>query len=233
LQDLPIVFCLDRAGLTGPDGPTHHGCFDIGYLRIFPNLIVMAPGDEADVAPMLRFAFDHHHPTAIRYPKANLERIPRPFQDIELGKAEVYCWGQDGALIAFGNLFPTCVEAARRLKQEAGLDLAVINARFAKPLDHTTVLRAVQELPFVVTVEEGALHGGFGSAVLEAANDAGLDTRSIVRLGIPDRFIEHGERHELLRDLGLDVDGICSRLRELADFHAERLHRSWSAGRSA
>lgn len=233
LQDLPIVFCMDRAGLTGPDGPTHHGAFDIGYLRVFPNLVLLAPGDEADVAPMLRFALESKHPTAIRYPKANLEKVVRPLSSIEMGKAEVYCWGEDGAVIAYGNLFPTCVAAARRMKQEAGLDLAVINARFAKPLDQDTVLRAVRELPFVLSVEEGALQGGFGSAVLEAANEAGLDTRHISRLGLPDRFIEHGDRGELLHDLGLDVEGICARIRELADVYTDPLRRSWSGGRSA
>ena len=111
-------------------------------------------------------------------------------------------------LIAYGTLFPTCVKAAAALRQE-GLDVGVINARFAKPLDRATLLRAVEELPLVVTVEEGTLEGGFGSALLEAANAAGLDTRHIVRLGMPDRFIEHAERGELLAELGLDVDGIC------------------------
>src|SRR5581483_6898095 len=112
---------------------------------------------------------------------------------VELGQAEIYEWGTDGALIAFGSLFPTCVKAAERLRQD-GLDVGVINARFAKPLDRATLLRAVEQLPLVVTVEEGTLEGGFGSAVLEAANAAGLDTRHVLRLGIPDRFIEHGER---------------------------------------
>jgi 1-deoxy-D-xylulose-5-phosphate synthase len=227
LQDLPVTFCLDRSGLTGPDGPTHHGVFDIGYMRLFPNVVVMAPGDEQDVAPMLRFALDQPHPIAIRYPKANLETIQRPDAPVELGKAEIYEWGGDGALVAFGSLFPVCVQAAQKLRQESGLDLAVINARFAKPLDKETLFRAVDELPFVVTLEEGALEGGFGSALLEAANAAGLDTRGIVRLGIPDRFIEHAERNELLRDLGLDVEGICKKVRELAEANADKSPRPW------
>jgi 1-deoxy-D-xylulose-5-phosphate synthase len=212
LQNLPVTFCLDRAGLTGPDGPTHHGVFDTVYLRTLPNLVVMAPGDEADVAPMLQFALRHSGPAALRYPKANLEKVERPAVPVELGQAEVHDWGEDGALAAFGSLFPTCVRAAERLRQE-GLQVGVINARFAKPLDRTTLLKAVEELPVVVTVEEGTLEGGFGSAVLEAANAAGLDTRRVVRLGIPDRFIEHGERAELLAELGLDVDGICAAVR--------------------
>jgi 1-deoxy-D-xylulose-5-phosphate synthase len=212
LQNLPVTLCLDRAGLTGPDGPTHHGAFDTAYLRMLPNMVVMAPGDEADLAPMLRFALDHAGPAALRYPKASLEQVDRPVTPIELGTAEVYDWGEDGMLIAFGSLFPACVQAMERLREE-GIQVGVINARFAKPLDRTTILKAVEELPLVVTVEEGTLEGGFGSAVLEAANSAGLDTRRVVRLGLPDRFVEHGERAELLAELGLDADGICATVR--------------------
>jgi 1-deoxy-D-xylulose-5-phosphate synthase len=213
LQNLPVVFTLDRAGLTGPDGPTHHGCFDIPYLRLFPNMVVMAPGDEADVAPMLHFALKHDGPLALRYPKANLEKVERSVAPVELGQAEVHEWGSDALFVAYGTLFTTCVKAAERLRRE-GLEVGVINARFAKPLDRTTLLRAVEECPLVVTVEEGTLEGGFGSALLEAANSAGLDTRGILRLGIPDRFIEHGERGELLAELGLDVDGLCQAVRQ-------------------
>jgi 1-deoxy-D-xylulose-5-phosphate synthase len=208
LQSLPVTFCLDRAGLTGPDGPTHHGVFDTVYLRLLPNFVVMAPGDELDVAPMLEFALGCGSPASLRYPKANLDRIDRGVAPIELGQAEVYEWGDDAMLIAYGSLFAQCVKAAERLRKE-GLSVGVINARFAKPIDRPTLLRAVEEVPLVVTVEEGTLQGGFGSALLEAANTAGLDTRHIIRLGIPDYFIEHGERAELLAELSLDVDGIC------------------------
>jgi 1-deoxy-D-xylulose-5-phosphate synthase len=214
LQNLPVTFCLDRAGLTGPDGPTHHGAFDITYLRLFPNFVVMAPGDELDMAPMLRFALAHNGPAALRYPKANLEKVERAVAPVELGQAEVYDWGDDGVLVAYGSLFPTCVKAAQKLRAEDGLNVGVINARFAKPIDRQTLLRAVEELPLVVTVEEGTLEGGFGSALLEAANAAGLDTRGIIRLGLPDRFVEHGERGELLADLELDVNGICQAVRQ-------------------
>src|SRR6516225_7815054 len=163
LQNLPVVFTLDRAGLTGPDGPTHHGCFDTAYLRLFPNLTVMAPGDEADMAPMLRFALKQPNPTAMRYPKAGLEKVDRGVAPVELGQAEIYEWGADAMIIAYGTLFPTCVKAAEKLRQE-GLDVGAINARFVKPLDKGTILRAIDELPVVVTVEEGTLEGGFGSA---------------------------------------------------------------------
>jgi 1-deoxy-D-xylulose-5-phosphate synthase len=212
LQNLPVTFCLDRAGLTGPDGPTHHGAFDTVYLRLFPNLVVMAPGDELDVAPMLRFALRHDGPASLRYPKANLEKVERPLTPMELGQAEVYEWGDDGVFVAYGSLFPTCVKAAEVLRRE-GLNVGVINARFVKPIDRATLLKAVEELPLVVTVEEGTLEGGFGSALLEAANAAGLDTRHVVRCGLPDRFVEHAERGELLAELGLDVNGLCATVR--------------------
>lgn len=215
LQNLPVVFCLDRAGLTGPDGPTHHGVFDTTYLRLFPNFVVMAPGDELDVAPMLKFALGHSGPVALRYPKANLEKVERGVAPVELGLAEIHEWGPDGCLIAYGSLFPTCVKAAEKLRAE-GLDVGVINARFAKPIDKQTLLRAVEHLPVVITVEEGTLEGGFGSALLEGAHAAGLDSRNIIRLGLPDRFVEHGERGELLAELGLDVDGICRTFRQAA-----------------
>ncbi len=212
LQNLPVTFCLDRAGLTGPDGPTHHGVFDTTYLRAFPNFVVMAPGDEQDVSAMLQFALNYAGPASMRYPKANLEKVEREVAPVELGQAEIFEWGPDGVLVAYGSLFPTCVKAAERLRDE-GLDVGVINARFAKPLDRQTLLRAIEQLPFVITVEEGTLEGGFGSALLEAANASGLDTCHVTRLGIPDQFIEHAERGELLTSLGLDVNGICAEVR--------------------
>ncbi len=215
LQNLPVTFCLDRAGLCGPDGPTHHGTFDNSYMRIFPNMVVVAPGDETDVAPMLDFALTHQGPVSIRYPKCNVETIERPAQPVELGRAEVLNWGRDGMLIACGTLFNNCVKAAAELRKH-GLDVGVINARFIKPLDEATLLRALREAAFVLTIEESALVGGFGSAVLELANDHGVNTSHIRRLGVPDRFIEHGERNEQLAEIGLDVAGIVSTARDLA-----------------
>ena len=209
LQNLPVTFLMDRAGITGPDGPTHHGMFDIGYMRVFPNMVVMAPGDENDLSAMLDFSLRHDGPTAIRYPKATAQSVARDVAPIELGRAEVLDWGEDGAIIACGTLLSECVEAARLLAAQ-GLDIGVINARFIKPLDEQAILQAITACPLVVTVEEGALAGGFGSAVLEAASNAGLSAAHVRRLGIPDRFIEHGERGELLADLGLDARGIAA-----------------------
>ncbi len=207
LQNLPVTFTLDRAGLTGPDGPTHHGSYDFAYMRIFPNIVVMAPGDAGDVAPMLDFALGHDAPCSLRYPKAAAETIPGRRPPIELGKAEVFDWGQDGMILCCGALLPQCIAVASTLREE-GLDVGVVNARFVKPLDQHTILKAVRQASFVITVEEGCLAGGFGSAVLEAAADAGISTGHVHRLGLPDRFVEHGARAELLADLGLDTAGI-------------------------
>ncbi|MDX1944598.1 MAG: 1-deoxy-D-xylulose-5-phosphate synthase [Pirellulaceae bacterium] len=228
LQNLPVVFTLDRAGLTGPDGPTHHGTYDIAYLRCLPNLVVMGPGDAWDVVPMLDFALRQAGPVSLRYPKANAVDVstlnlepgalppPQARQPIELGKAEVLRPGRDGLILCFGTLLADCLKASDSLAAE-GLEVGVANARFAKPLDGELIERVLRDGGFLVTVEEGCLPGGFGSAVLEAASDLGLDTSRIKRLGLPDRFVEHGERGELLADLGLDPAGIAATCRDLAE----------------
>lgn len=221
LQNLPVTFCLDRAGICGPDGPTHHGVFDNSYLRVFPNMTVMAPGDQRDVEPMLQFTLQHDGPTTIRYPKANTEEVVRQNDAekaaaVELGKAEVISNGADGVFICCGSLLARCVDAAAQLK-ERGLDIGVINARFVKPIDTDTILPAINDSGFVILVEESTLCGGFGSAVLEAANQAQLPTDHIRRLGIPDEFVEHGDRNDLLRDLGLDVAGFMESAMEMAN----------------
>lgn len=219
LQNLPVTFMLDRAGLTGPDGPTHHGVFDIAYLRIFPNFVVMAPGDAHDVATMLDFAIQHEGPCSIRYPKAGTSVWNGPRADLELGKAEVLRWGGDGALFCCGALLKNCLEAAEQLRSE-GLDVGVVNARFVKPLDVALIERALRECRFLLTVEEGQLLGGFGGAVLEAVNELGLDARRVRRLGIPDRFVEHADRDDLLAELGLDSSGIARACRQMAVDHS-------------
>jgi len=214
LQNLPVIFMVDRAGLTGPDGPTHHGAFDLGYLRLFPNLSVLAPGDEHDLTAMLDWALLQNGPVAIRYPKAVVERRAGDRQPIELGRAELLVEGHDGLIVACGTLLGGALEAAARLRDE-GLDVGVVNARFVKPID-TRLPEWIEASPWVVTVEENALQTGFGSAVLEAVNDAGVQGGTIRRLGLPDRFVEHGERGELLSDLGLDATGIMAACRVLA-----------------
>ena len=216
LQDLPILLAMDRAGLVGPDGPTHHGVFDITYLRPFPNMIIMAPGDSNDLEAMVEFALACDHPTAIRYPRSSAKTLHRDVQPVELGRAETLREGTDGVLIAYGSLVADCLEVAEKLKVEDGLEIGVINARFVKPLDTETILPAIQEARFAITVEEGQLMGGFGSAVLEAASEAGVDLSCFRRLGIPDRFVQHGTRKELLAEVGLTPAGILHACREMA-----------------
>ncbi len=215
LQNLPVVFMLDRAGLTGPDGPTHHGSYDLGYLRLFPNMAVLAPGDEHDLTAMLDWALTQPGPVAIRYPKATVEQHAGPRQPIELGRSEVIAEGGDGLIVACGTLLGEAIKAAAELRSE-GLEVAVINARFVKPLDTSLLIDRLESAPWTVTIEENALQTGFGSAVLEAVNDAGVHVGPITRLGLPDRFVEHGERAELLADLGLDAAGIAATCRRLA-----------------
>lgn len=215
LQNLPVIFMLDRAGLAGPDGPTHHGVFDMGYMRLFPNMVCMAPADAWEVREMLRFARNQHVPISLRYPKAAADVIEQERAAIEMGCGEILRDGSDGAIVAIGAMVQRCLEAAEQLSQEHGLEVRVINARFIKPIDEELILGAMRDLPFVVTVEEGALAGGFGSAVMEAAAARGVSA-PIRCLGIPDRFVEHGERENLLADLGLDRVGIVEAVRNMS-----------------
>ncbi|MBY0587665.1 1-deoxy-D-xylulose-5-phosphate synthase [bacterium] len=204
LQNLPVLFCMDRAGFTGPDGPTHHGSFDIPYMRIFPNMTLLAPGDEYDVAPMIEWSLQHSGPVALRYPKAHPQPIERTVAPMVLGQAEVIEWGVDGCIVAYGSLLSEAIKARKELQQQ-GLDVGVINARFAKPIDHTTLLRAIEQLPFVLTVEEGVHAGGFGSALLEAANLAKINTSHLHIAAMPDRWVMHADRSEQLAETGLDA----------------------------
>jgi 1-deoxy-D-xylulose-5-phosphate synthase len=214
LQNLPVIFCLDRAGLCGPDGPTHHGVFDNSYMRIFPNMIVTAPGDELEVRPLLDFALQSSSPVSIRYPKTKVEQVPREVAPVRLGKSEVLSWGQDGTIIACGTMLGQAVSAAEQLMAN-GLSVGVVNARFIKPIDEEVIARAAGT-GFVITIEENAAMGGFGSAVLEAANRLSLNTERFKVLAIPDSFVEHGDRDELLADLGLDAAGLVRTAKELS-----------------
>lgn len=222
LQNLPVLMMMDRAGLAGPDGPTHHGVFDIGYMRVFPNIVFMVPGTDAELSQMVDFAIDCDCPTAIRYPKAAAAHVDLPEQPIELGKSQIARWGTDGAILGLGPMFEVALAAADKLADE-GLDIAVINPRFVKPLDDDMLERVFEECKFVLTVEEAALMGGFGSAVLERACDRGWDTRHMRRLGIPDLYVEHGERDALLAGLGMSVEGLVSACRELSGAAANAL----------
>ena len=214
LQNLPVIFCLDRAGLCGPDGPTHHGVFDNSYMRIFPNMIVMAPGDELEVKAMLNFALESPSPVSIRYPKTKVEQVQREVAPMQLGKAEVLSWGQDGNILSCGTMLPQAVAAAAQLRKD-GLSVGVVNMRFVKPVDDAVVAKAAAT-GFVITIEENAFMGGFGSAVLESASHQGLNTERFKVLAIPDAFVEHGDRDELLADLGLDTNGLVRAAKTLS-----------------
>lgn len=209
LMDLPVVFALDRAGLVGADGPTHHGAFDIGYLRIFPNMLIAAPKDENELRNLVATAFTTGHPTAVRYPRGNgygVAMEPEP-KILPVGKGEVLRVGKEGVVLAIGDPVLPALKAAERLAAAGGPSLTVINARWVKPLDLELIQQFVRKGTNVITVEENALAGGFGSAVLEALEALGIEAR-VKRVGIPDRFIAHATQAEQRRDLGLDENGL-------------------------
>lgn len=212
MRENSVVFAMDRGGLVGNDGPTHHGTFDIAYLRHLPGMKLMAPKDGRELKLMLKLAIDTEGPSCVRYPRADIpdEELDLPSQSFSWGEAEVLREGNDGAIIAYGAMVYPSFRAAEILSRD-GMEVAVINARFAKPLDKELILEIVRTHPIVFTVEDHALAGGFGSAVLEMLSDEGADVKKIRRLGIPDKFIEQGSREELLRDLGLDEGGISGR----------------------
>ncbi len=215
LQQLPVVLMLDRAGVVGPDGPTHHGVFDLAYLRPFPRMTVMAPADASEMEPMIDLALSLDGPSAIRYPKCVAESVNRIHAPVEIGAAEIVETGEDGLIVVCGALLGECGRAVDLVRTE-GLNLGLINARFVKPLDTETLVHAIRQAPFTLTVEEGMLAGGFGSAVLETLCDAGVEIARFHRLGIPDRYIEHASRSEQLQELGLTTDGIAAECRRLA-----------------
>ena len=216
LQNLPVVFAIDRAGLVGSDGPTHHGVFDLSYLRILPNMTLMAPKDENELQHMLYTAIGHDGPAALRYPRGNGYGVPldQKFRNIPIGQAEVLRTGPDGVIFAVGVMvYPAC-EAANTLATE-GIDLAVVNARFIKPLDRDLILSLARSSGVFFTVEENALMGGFGSAVLELLEEEGVEGTKVTRFGYPDCFIEQGEQPELRRMYGLDSEGIAAGIRKV------------------
>jgi 1-deoxy-D-xylulose-5-phosphate synthase len=211
---LPVVFCIDRGGLVGDDGPSHHGVYDIAYLRLFPNLVVMAPKDEEELEAMLAFALSQDLSCAIRYPRDNVPppgTFP-PSQPIEAGKVEVLRRGDAACLIAYGAMVATAMAAAERLASE-GIEITVVNGRFVRPLDGEGIAGLARAHRALLTLEEGALPGGFGSAVAEALADRNQLPKRFMRLGIPDRFIEHAPRAEQLAECGIDVEGVTRAVR--------------------
>jgi 1-deoxy-D-xylulose-5-phosphate synthase len=225
LQNLPVVFAMDRAGIVGGDGPTHHGLLDIAYLRPIPNMVVMAPKDEAELRDMMRTAVEHNGPSAIRYPRGNgigasIEVEP---QSLEIGKAEILQdSGGDIAIIAYGSMVYPSLQAAKHLALNK-IESTVVNARFVKPLDSSLFLALAHTKRLIVTVEEAYLAGGFGSAIMELLEENGLlDKVKVLRLGVPDRLVTHGDAQLLLAKYGLDADGIYTRIKQSVEVLDER-----------
>src|SRR4030043_1909358 len=209
LQNLHVVFAIDRAGIVGEDGPTHNGMFDLSYLRHVPNLIVMSPKDDVEFKYMLELGLNHNGPVAIRYPRGKVKSLISPPSSLipfNVGKAEILREGKDVALIAIGNTVYPSIQAAERLKKD-GISAMVVNARFIKPLDHNLISSVAIRVPRIITLEENALQGGFGSAVIEFLNEVEVNNVKVRRLGIPDVFIEQGQQNELRKIYGLDEKG--------------------------
>ena len=224
IQKLPVIFCLDRAGIVGEDGPTHQGLFDLSYLRSFPNMVVMAPKDENEFQHMLRTALEIQQPVAIRYPRGRGEGVAMDaeLQALPIGKSEILRKGSDITIVAIGASVSPSLKAAEMLAEKS-ISAAVVNARFAKPLDQDLILRLAGECKAIVTVEENVLAGGFGSGVMELLESAGLDWVKLKRIGIPDQFVEQGAPAKLREIYGLDPKGIFQKImgfmqsREFAD----------------
>ena len=210
LQNLPVIFALDRAGLVGADGPTHHGVFDFAYLRSIPNMVIMAPKDENELQHAVKTALEYQDgPIAFRYPRGagigvKMEELPKAFP---IGSGELVREGDDILIVAVGNRVHPALAAAKTL-EENGISAAVINARFVKPLDTALILPLAERIGKVITVEDGVVMGGFGSAVLEALLDKGMTGVQVKRLGIPDAFVEHGDTSQLYALCGCDENGI-------------------------
>lgn len=217
LQGLPVIFCMDRAGLVGGDGAVHHGFLDITYLRGYPKMVLMAPADEPELSAALKFALTLDQPVAIRYPR---DVVPEPYGDapaFEMGKSRLMRRGTDATILAYGMPVTAAMQAAAALDEE-GIAVRVVNARFAKPLDHEMVIDAFTAGHPVISVEDHSVAGGFGSAILEAAQELNLPAQRLTRLGMPaDRFIAHGSRSGQLAECGIDAKGIAATVRRLVN----------------
>jgi len=210
LQNLPVTFAMDRGGLVGADGPTHHGVFDMSFMRHVPNLTFAVPRDEVELRKIMKTATEHEGPFAYRYPRGNGVGLPleNEIETVEIGRGELLREGTDLLIIAIGVMVGEALEAAKILSQQ-GIEVAVVDARFIKPLDRDLLISQAEKVPLVMTAEENALQGGFGAAVLELLSDAGM-TVPVVRVGIPDRFVEQGTQAELRAQLGIDADGLVA-----------------------
>jgi 1-deoxy-D-xylulose-5-phosphate synthase len=221
LQKLPVIFALDRAGLVGDDGPTHHGAFDLAYLRTVPNLVIMAPKDEDELRHMLWTALHYTDgPVAIRYPRGlGMGVTQKPgYEILPMGVSEVLREGSEVAILCVGQLCYAALSVADELSQRYGVSVKVVNARFIKPLDVEILTRIASRFRLAVTLEEGTLMGGFGSAVAEFFAERKKKSIELIRIGIPDRFIRHGDKNVLLKELGLDPQSILKTIVESHTF---------------
>jgi 1-deoxy-D-xylulose-5-phosphate synthase len=218
LQNQPVIFAIDRAGLVGADGPTHHGAFDLSYLRHVPNWVIAAPKDGNELKNMLYSALNWGKgPVAIRYPRSAIpDVLTEEFDQIQMGTWERLTKGKDLAILAVGSMVSPALEVSSQLQKE-GINVEVVNARFVKPLDKKMLGSILKTFDKIITIEENALSGGFGSAVLEFAEAFDIKGVVIKRIGIPDEFIEHGSRDQLLHDLGLDNEGISQMVRRILE----------------
>ena len=213
MQKLHVTLCLDRAGLVGDDGYTHHGVFDYAYLRSIPNMTIMAPKDENELQHMLKTALDFDGPVSVRYPRGSGVGVAldTEWQDLPIGKAAVLRTGKDVCFWAIGSMVQTALDAADLLEAQ-GISAGVVNMRFAKPLDVELLREHAQSYGKIITLEEGVLAGGVGSAILEELNENKLLEQCEVRcFGIPDEFVMHGDKKLLFRDLGLDTPTIAAK----------------------
>ncbi|MFP4159154.1 MAG: 1-deoxy-D-xylulose-5-phosphate synthase [Desulfobacterales bacterium] len=217
LESLPVVFALDRGGIVGEDGPTHHGLFDLTYLRSMPNMVVMAPMDENELERMLLTAISHPGPIAMRYPRGTATGAAPEKKDlpVTIGKAKVLVHGDDVLILAIGHSVLEALEAAKTLEKENGISATVVNARFAKPVDADLISELAAKIPRIVTVEENVLHGGFGSAVLEALAESGVTGCSVKRVGINDTFVSHGAKEVLRPHYWVDAKAVADAAEEL------------------
>jgi 1-deoxy-D-xylulose-5-phosphate synthase len=209
LQNLPVLFAIDRAGLVGADGPTHAGSFDLSYMRCIPNMLIMVPADENECRQMLFTGFQHDGPAAVRYPRGQGpgHEIENTMTALEIGKAELCRQGQSVAILAFGSMLSPALQAGEQL------DATVANMRFVKPLDTQLLKQLAEQHELLVTVEENAVQGGAGSAVNEFLQQQQVSC-DVINLGLPDRFVEHGSTAQLLAECGLDDKGIVKAIQQ-------------------
>lgn len=211
IQDLPVVFAIDRAGLVGSDGETHQGIFDISYLSSIPNMTIMAPKNKWELSDMVKYAVDFPHPIAIRYPRGEAyDGLSDYREPIEYGKAEWICHGKQVALLALGSMVKTAEEVCRNLKDK-GYACSLINARFAKPLDEECLACLPDEHTLVVTMEENVINGGFGEHVARFY-ETGEYPVSVINIAVPDAYVEHGNVDILRKEIGIDADSITDKI---------------------